>query len=252
MLKIGISSSFFPADDKRAIFKSKTLLYVVQNLSDWVVAHGALAYIIPSLPANSSVAVSDFVKDLDGLLLQGGTDVSPEAYGETALKPEWGGDSIRDKYEIALIKEFISQRKPILGVCRGLQVLNVALGGTLYQDIPTQFKTRTNHRNWDIYESNVHDIKIETDSHFSRIYPKLENKKVNSIHHQAIKKLAPLLEVEATSQPDGLIEAVRMKGDLFVVAVQWHPEFQKESDSTLISTEPLMREFLKQAETCKL
>ena len=156
MLRIGISSCFFPADNQRAIFKGKTLLYSAQPLSDWILSKGALAYQIPSLPQGSPIKMSDFVSDLDGLVLQGGSDVAPQSYGEVPLKPEWGGDFVRDQYEKELFNEFRTQKKPILGVCRGLQLINVALGGTLYQDITTQVEAaRTHnrvHRNWDIYD----------------------------------------------------------------------------------------------------
>ncbi len=102
---------------------------------------GALALVIPSPDGptkRGDVTLHDYAAMLDGLVLQGGSDVWPGSYGEEPLKPEWSGDRVRDEYEIALLRAFIDAGKPVLGVCRGLQVINVAFGGTLYQDIATQ------------------------------------------------------------------------------------------------------------------
>ena len=246
MIRIGISASFFPPDNSRVIFKGKTLLYSVQNIGDWILSAGALAYQIPTCSKKSTVKVSDFVNDLDGLVLQGGSDVAPESYGESPLQPEWQGDALRDFYEIELIKEFLRQDKPILGVCRGLQILNVALGGTLYQDIPSQISALVKHRDGNVYDQNFHPVEIVEGSEFSRIYPHKKKSLVNSIHHQAVKVLGQGLKVEAISTADQIVEAVSLPGKRFVVAVQWHPEFQFAAESEeLLSTEPLLNEYLK-------
>ena len=161
MLKIGLSACFFHADPKRAIFKGKTLQYLEQSMAHWMMREGALVFLIPNPEPGSSVKLRDLVAQMDGLVLQGGSDVCPKSYGEKALKPEWEGDYIRDQYEIALTREFMTQDKPVLGVCRGAQLLNVAFGGTLYQDIETQVEGARNHRNWEIYDQNFHEIRIE-------------------------------------------------------------------------------------------
>lgn len=140
MLKIGISACFFHADPKRALFKGMTLQYIEQNMAHWVMQRDALALMIPSPDgstrrAGSAVTVDDYARELDALLLMGGADVCPASYGEPPLRPEWNGDRVRDDYEIALLKAFAAQGKPVLGVCRGTQIINVAHGGTLYQDI---------------------------------------------------------------------------------------------------------------------
>ena len=247
MLRIGISACFFPADPQRAVFKGKTLLYVVQPMSDWLQSEGVLTYLIPTLPPNGAIKIQDVVKDLDGLVLEGGSDVSPKSYGEIPLKPEWSGDLARDEYEMALIREFRAQKKPVLGICRGLQILNVALGGTLYQDIQTQVQVpgALNHRNWDIYDQNFHDIEFEPGSYLAGIYDGVKKATVNSVHHQAIKDLAPGLKIDARSSADGIIEAIHMPGEDYLVAVQWHPEFQSSADSRLLlATPPLLKDFL--------
>ena len=252
-LRIGISSCFFHADPTRPVFKGKTLLYLEQSMSLWLQSQGALTYLIPNLGPNSRVKLSDYLADLDGLVLQGGSDVCPKSYGEEPLKPEWNGDYVRDQYEIALIRAFIKAGKPVLGICRGLQVLNVALGGSLYQDIATQIPGAQNHRDWNVYDQLFHRVEIEKGSALSRLYPKLREAKVNTVHHQAIKKLGKGLAVEAWSvqpdgQRDGVIEAVRHQGPSYVAAVQWHPEFLDPKDSSLFDTRPLLKEFLLAAQ----
>src|SRR5262245_60193204 len=120
MLRIGVSACFMHADPQRAIFKGKTLLYLVEDDGRWLLAMGAIPYVIPTLAETSRRTLKEIAGDLDGLVLQGGADVAPETYGESPMKNEWSGDAVRDRYEIALVKEFMAQDKPILGICRGL------------------------------------------------------------------------------------------------------------------------------------
>lgn len=239
-LRIGISACFFHADPQRPIFKGKTLQYVEQSIARWVLAEGVLAYLIPSPEKD----VAPFAEDLDGLVLEGGSDVSPTSYGEKPIRPEWAGDRVRDDYETALFKEFVARKKPVLGICRGLQLLNVALGGSLYQDIAFQLPDAKTHRDWNVYDQLFHPITIEPTSLLAKLSG-AKVAKVNTVHHQAIKSLGRDLVVEAKSEGDGIIEAVRWKGPAWVYAVQWHPEFQTSSD--LLDTRPLLREFLKEA-----
>ncbi len=250
MLRIGVSACFFHPDPKRPLFKGKRLLYMEQELGLWCLAHKAIPFLIPETPKPSKLAVKDLVRELDGLLLQGGSDVAPESYGETPLHADWKGDKHRDNYEIALVNEFRRQKKPILGICRGAQLLNVAMGGSLYQDIPTQTKTKINHRNWDIYEENHHKVQFSEGSLLTKLLKKREAT-VNSIHHQAIKKLGKDLIVEATCIDVGLVEAVRHKGKLFIYALQWHPEFHFVNQERFLNCSPLFEYFLKEVRKAK-
>jgi putative glutamine amidotransferase len=243
MLRIGISACFFHADPQRPIFKGKTLQYVEQSLAQWVAAAGAMPYVIPSC----GVELERYAADLDGLVLEGGSDVAPESYGAKPLKPEWAGDKVRDTYEIALYRAFTRARKPVLGVCRGLQLINVAHGGTLIQDIQTELPGALVHRNWDIYDQNFHTIRLERGSRLEAISRAGVAVKVNSVHHQAIRELGAGLAVEARSE-DGVIEAVRGTQGAWVHAVQWHPEFHDVRDLTLWDAGPLLMEFLREAE----
>jgi len=251
-LKIGISACFFHADLKRPIFKGMTLQYIEQNMAHWVMQKDAMALMIPSPDGetrrdSSSVDVADYARELDALVLMGGSDVCPETYGERALKPEWNGDRIRDDYEIALLHAFIDSGKPVLGVCRGAQIVNVAFGGTLYQDLGTQFRGALNHRNWAIYAENCHATSIVRGSGLAALYPGLTLTKTNSVHHQAVKELGRDLVVEAWSEPDHVVEALRWTGPSYVFAVQWHPEFHDAEDRSFIDDTPLLDDFLARA-----
>jgi putative glutamine amidotransferase len=177
----------------------------------------------------------------------GGSDVCPETYGEKALKPEWNGDRVRDEYEIALMRAFTSVKKPVLGLCRGAQVINVAQGGTLYQDLGTQVPQALNHRDWAIYEQNCHATSIVPGSGLAKLYPGIEVTKTNSIHHQAVKDLGRDLAVEARSEPDHIVEAIRYKGPGYLFAVQWHPEFHAPDDASFVDDTPILDEFLAAA-----
>ena len=252
MLKIGISACFFHPDPQRAVFKGKTLQYVEQEMAHWVMQKDAMALMIPSPEGDSRrpgsrVSVADYARELDGLVLMGGSDVAPESYGETPLRPEWSGDKIRDDYEIALYRAFVAGGKPVLGVCRGAQVINVAQGGTLYQDIATQVSGALNHRNWDIYDQNSHATALVPGSGLARLYPGVALTKTNSVHHQAVKDLGRDLAVEAWSEPDRVVEAIRRNGASYVFAVQWHPEFHDGSDRSFIDDTPILDDFLAHA-----
>lgn len=237
-------------------FRNKTLQYLEQTVAHWIMAHGALAFMLPTLGFDADisrrrVSVNNYVDAMDGLLLQGGADVAPSSYGQEPLNPAWGGDAVRDRYETELLDGFLSQGKPVLGICRGLQLINVALGGSLLQDIATLRPAAHPHVDADLYDKNLHEIEIEPSSRLSVIYPGTVRARVNSIHHQAIDRLGSDVVVEARSTDDGMIEAIRVRGSSFVAGVQWHPEFHGQDDS-LLSGEPLMRAYLADAAAVKL
>lgn len=247
-LKIGISACFFHADSTRPIFTGKTLQYVEQSIVHWVQSNShAIALVIPS-PEGSTrrgdIALADYAGLLDGLVLEGGSDLWPGSYGETPTQPAWNGDRVRDDYEIALARAFVAAGKPVLGVCRGLQLLNVAFGGTLYQDIGTQVPGALVHRDAALYDRNVHLVEFVAGTRLADLYRGIDARTVNSVHHQGIKDLAPEFTVEARSPADGIIEAVRWRGPSFVAAVQWHPEFHDWTDANLLPGEPLLNDFL--------
>lgn len=250
LLKIGLSACFFHADPQRPVFKGKTLIYLEESLAHWVMSQGALAYMIPTVPKGGSPTLKELSAELDGLVLSAGSDVSPRSYGEEPLRPEWAGDFVRDQYEIALIHEFMRAGKPVLGICRGMQVLNVALGGTLYQDIETQVPGGKKHRDWSVYDDHFHGIEVLADSGLARLYgggKAAIRTRVNAVHHQAVKDLGEGLVAEAKAQDDGIIEAIRWKGPEYVFGVQWHPEFHRQEHGEYLDGGPILSEFMTEA-----
>lgn len=249
-LRIGISACFFHADPARAVFKGKTLQYLEQSMAHWTASlkgeDGAMVYLIPAPSAQAEIQIEHYAHDLDGLVLEGGSDLSPKSYGESPIKPEWSGDYVRDLYETKLLKAFMALKKPVFGVCRGAQLINVALGGTLYQDISHQRPGSLVHRDWEIYDQNQHDIVFEPASSMAKILGNITSARVNSVHHQGVKDLAPGLKVDAISPVDGVIEAFTLEGDTPVSAVQWHPEFHDERNPEFLDCTPLLRHFLAQ------
>jgi putative glutamine amidotransferase len=240
--KIALSACFFHADPERPLFKGKTLLYCEESMLHWIMCGGGLPYLIPTIKPPFTLDI--LLEDFDGLILQGGSDVCPRTYGEEPLRPEWSGDAIRDAYEIALVKHFVAAGKPVFGVCRGLQLINVALGGTLYQDIRLQHPGAHVHRDWNDYDQLFHDITFAPNSQLKRQFPQLDGGRVNSVHHQAIKDLGKDLIVEAYSANDKITEAISGTGTTYIYGVQWHPEFQDPLDQMLLPTTPLLRGFL--------
>jgi len=250
-LKIGISACIMHADPARQLFTGKTLQFVEQSIAHWVMSTGAMAVMIPSptgATQRGDVTLDHYAQWLDGLVLHGGADVSPLSYGEKPIQDKWAGDRIRDEYEIDLVAAFERHGKPVFGVCRGLQLLNVAHGGTLYQDIETQIPKALRHRDAQVYDNNFHGVDFAPGSRLAAMYPNDKRVKVNSIHHQAIKDLAPGFEVEAMSREDGIVEAIRRSdgSQSYVAAVQWHPEFHR-SDSETLDDAALLEDFLAAA-----
>ena len=251
-LLIGVSARIYYPGSQGALpgVFTKTLHYLEQSVAHWVLAGHAMAVMIPavtkdSLVLRSDLDLDDYAQALDGLVLQGGNDVAPECYGEAPPHPDWAGDPVRDKYEIELIRAFIAAGKPVFGVCRGLQLLNVMHGGTLYQDIATQQPGALEHRKLGAYEKNFHNVEFVDGSRLASLYPGRRVHLANSIHHQSIKDVAPGFVVEARCPDDGIVEAFRRSGDgPYVAGVQWHPEFHVPGDPSTIDDTPMLMDFL--------
>jgi putative glutamine amidotransferase len=171
-------------------------------------------------------SAADIVARVGGVMLVGGGDVDPALYGEAPHATYDKAEEGRDAFEIALAKAAVEAGKPLLAICRGMQVLNVAMGGTLVQDIPSEIVGALTHSISEPRFAIAHEVWVTKDSQLWTIMlDKVdgESLQVNSRHHQAVKKLAPGFEVSATA-PDGVIEAMERPGGGFCVAVQWHPE----------------------------
>ena len=189
---------------------------------------GGVPIILPLTADGTDIA--RLVDLCDGFLFTGGQDVSPRLYGE-AMKPTCGElCPARDAMEWELLRRSLERDKPILGICRGLQFLNVALGGTLYQDLPTEHPSELGHSMRPPYDRAAHTARILPGTPLAALLQKTELG-VNSCHHQAIKDLAPSL-VEMARSTDDLIEAVYLPGRTFVWAVQWHPEMSPQEESS--------------------
>jgi putative glutamine amidotransferase len=185
---------------------------------------GGVPLALPSLTVSLEASVAALVAGLDGVLLSGGGDIRPARYGDMEVHPKTDlMNDDRDAFEIALAKAAIAADVPLLGICRGAQVLNVALGGTLWQDVPSQFAGAIVHRQPDGGTAHVPSHTIQASGLLRDVHGGATEFGVNSFHHQGIKDLAPGLEVVGRA-PDGLIEAVCLPGKSFVLAVQYHPE----------------------------
>ncbi|MGC8668894.1 MAG: gamma-glutamyl-gamma-aminobutyrate hydrolase family protein [Chthonomonadales bacterium] len=183
-------------------------------------AAGAAPILLPNLDEAELRAA--WLDRLDGVLLTGGADVDPALYGEEVLNGTVKTDGVRDRAELPLIRDAWARRMPILAICRGIQALNVALGGSLYQDLPSQKPSAIAHRQAQERCVCSHAIRIRTDSRLAQLSG-TSTLQVNSFHHQAIRRLAPGLQAVAWAE-DGVIEGVEAPASPFVVGVQYHPE----------------------------
>lgn len=167
--------------------------------------------------------LGEILERFDGFLFTGGHDVAPAIYGQE--KTDLCGDLCpgRDAMEENLLKLALEQGKPVFGICRGLQLMNAVLGGTLYQDLVKQFSDTTNHRMAAPYGRPEHPVRVLPDTPFAA-WGIPETIGVNSCHHQGIHSLSERLAPMAVA-PDGLVEAAYIPGETFACAVQWHPEF---------------------------
>ena len=163
----------------------------------------------------------------DGILFTGGHDVNPTIYGQVISDKCGMACETRDVMEGFLLDLCISDNKPLLGICRGIQFINAYLGGTLYQDLPTEYKSDVEHHMKPPYDNVIHNIDVRGNTKLANIIGAGIHG-VNSYHHQAIKELADGLEAMAISE-DGLVESIAIKNQKFAIAVQWHPEFSYDS-----------------------
>jgi putative glutamine amidotransferase len=174
--------------------------------------------------STSEEALRSIYEGLDGILLSGGGDISPHLYGEDTHQSVWGVDDDRDAVELTLARWALAEGKTLLAICRGVQVMNVAAGGSLHQDILTQVPQAIEHVYYPGYPRNyiAHPVRVERDSLLCRILGQ-DEVGVNSLHHQSAKNVAPGL-VRVAAAPDGVTEGLEKPDHPFAVGVQWHPE----------------------------
>jgi putative glutamine amidotransferase len=182
---------------------------------------GAIPLILP--PAIGAARAMGALDGVDALLLTGGEDLDPSWYGAAASPALGDVDQERDLFELALFAAARQRGMPILGICRGIQLINVALGGTLWQDLPGERPSTTEHDRPDARSMRTHGVTIEEGSRAEAVLGRT-SMDVNSFHHQGIRDLAPPLRASAWAD-DGLVEAVESaSGEPWLLAVQWHPE----------------------------
>ena len=204
-------------------------IHLMRTYVDAIIKAGGVPVIIPSELDEKGWKL--LYEKLDGVLFSGGGDIDPKVFhGEDHPRVE-GIDNERDTLEVPLILQSIEDKKPFFAICRGFQVLNVALGGTLYTHISDQFSDKVQH---DTPKGKargipVHEVQVEEDTHLARIVgtPIL---KTNSWHHQGVKDISPPLRITART-PDGLVEAMELPDHPFAIAVQWHPEWMPEDNA---------------------
>jgi putative glutamine amidotransferase len=208
-------------------------------------AAGAVPVLIPLLEDDPET-LREIYDRLDGILIPGGVDMDPVTYGEQPHEKLGRIDPSRDRTELMLAAWAVEERKPLLGLCRGLQVLNVACGGTLFQDIEAQLPGALKHD----YFPNLgferdhlaHDVELSAGSRLRDVMER-DRITVNSMHHQGIKTIGAGLRASAVA-PDGIIEAIELDDDGFVLGVQWHPEVLELTDP---HTRQLFRAFVDAA-----
>ena len=201
---------------------------VLQTYCRALQATGAAPVLVPLL--GDDEAMIDICRRLDGLFLAGGGDIAPRHYGQVRSARLVSVDPPQDRVELLLTRFAMNSDQPILGICRGIQVLNVAQGGTLYQDIPTDIQPALRHdfRPEHPPEYLGHDVTVQSGTLLSSIVGP-GRLPVNSFHHQAVADVAPGL-IAAAVAPDGVIEGLEAPEKRFVLAVQWHPEHLMEDD----------------------
>ena len=178
---------------------------------------GGIALQVPPV-AQSVKSADELVSIFDGVIIQGGGDIDPSLYGQAKLSNKiYGISAEHDSLEIAIVCAAIDQNKPVLAICRGMQILNVALGGTLHQDLGEVLEDGEAH--WNTY----HEIVLTTDSRVARAMKTTSPKRSHSFHHQALDKVANDLVVTGCAE-DNTVEAVEHKSAHWIVGVQWHPE----------------------------
>ena len=196
-------------------------LWMLPGYMDGIRAEGGLPVMLPLTDDPGDLL--QLAGQCDGFLLTGGHDVSPEFYGGERLPACGATCPERDAMEACVLRRAMALDKPVLGICRGIQFVNAALGGTLWQDLPTQRPGGVVHQQKPPYDAPSHEVRVLPDTPLAKLLG-ADTLPVNSYHHQAVRDLAAPLKPMALS-PDGLVEAVWHPGQRFLWAVQWHPEF---------------------------
>lgn len=212
--------------------EEKDSVWMVPGYLSGIEEAGGLPLILPFTAKEEEVEEAAAL--CNGFLFTGGHDVAPSVYGQERKQTCGPSCNVRDALEKKLFQTALENNKPVFGICRGIQMINALCGGTLYQDLPTEYACRVEHHMEPPYDRTAHQVEIVPDTPLSG-WLRQASIGVNSYHHQAVKQLGSGLKPMAFSE-DGLVEAVYMPEQKFVAAVQWHPEFsyQKEESSRIL------------------
>ncbi|MBO1308874.1 gamma-glutamyl-gamma-aminobutyrate hydrolase family protein [Enterococcus sp. 669A] len=201
--------------------RKKESIWMLPGYVGLIEANGGIPMILPL--TDNFDTLDYFLETCQGFLFTGGQDISPELYGAEKLVVCGETHQVRDTMEIYCMEKALEEDTPILGICRGAQLLNVVSGGTLYQDLPTERPTETNHQMKPPYDKGQHEVQLVEGTMLADILDQ-SSLSVNSYHHQGIKDVGEKLTVTAISE-DGLVEGIYLDENQFVLGVQWHPEF---------------------------
>lgn len=206
-------------DDERTLNLKSAYAHAVEN-------SGGLPIAIPY--TENEETLDKYIELCDGVLFSGGCDIEPKKFGEETKDTCGKIQLFRDKLEFSFFEKAFRAKKPIMGICRGVQLINVALGGSIYQDIPSEIATDILHRQKEAGQLTTHEVGIISDTPLMELIGE-EKMPVNSFHHQSIKALGEGLEVMAFAD-DGIIEAVYHNGESYIMGYQWHPEKLLDTD----------------------
>lgn len=213
--------------------------YVVEHYTEVLKKVGAVPVVLTQVANEDVNAQLDIV---DGILIVGGADVNPKFYGEEPKEKIGYTNELDDIYHISMINEIEKRDLPFIGICRGYQVFNVALGGSLYQDIPTDLSMDKYHEQKESKSTPTHYVKTVENTKLRNLIG--EEAFVNSFHHQAVKEVGNNLKISAYSKEDNIIEAIEHTKSRFMIGVQWHPEALVLNDNKML---PIFEEFIKNA-----
>ena len=244
---IGITCSMEYGDKRRKYPTAYVFDYLKRSYYEAVERSGGVAVILPN--TRRTELVDEFLSIVDGLIISGGNDVDPVFYGEKKKAKNLSITRERDLFEIALVRKAKAKRVPLLAICRGMQLVNVASGGSLYQDFSFRMNSSlglspSGRSQDESFEKKIFDHTLEGSALYHKRHPVViqEGSKllhiigkskimVNTSHHQMVKKIAPKFVAVAWSSKDGVVEAIESKDDRFLLGVQWHPELLKDRGS---------------------
>jgi putative glutamine amidotransferase len=228
---IGITCSMDYDNKKRNYPTTHAFDYLNRSYYEAVGRSGGVPLALPN--TKRLTLIEQMLSLIDGLLISGGNDVHPYFYKEKKKAKNLNLTKERDSFEIALVRKARRKRIPILAICRGMQLVNVAFGGTLYQDFSFEKKFLDHTLKGSLLYNKRHSIVVEGNTKLHSVIKK-KRIDVNTSHHQMVKKIAPGFSVNARSEKDEAIEGIETKDDSFLICIQWHPELMKDRSSRFL------------------